>query len=305
MSKPDTGSFDAKAFLRSLTHGPGVYRMLDANGKVIYVGKARSLKKRVSSYFHRTHSDAKTTAMMQAVAGVEVTVTNTETEALILEYNLIKEHKPRFNVLLRDDKSYPYIYVSTDHKFPRLRFHRGARKGKGRYFGPYPSTSAVRKTLNELQKLFLIRQCPDTYFRNRSRPCLQYQIRRCTAPCVGYIDEDSYKADIDAAILFLEGRNRNVIDAMVKRMEAAAERRDYEQAARFRDQISRFKKVEAEQHVTKTTAGDLDVIAMAQLPGVHCVTVLYIRGGKILGNRNFFPKVSGNATESQVLSGFL
>ena len=305
MSKPDNDLFDAKAFLRSLTHRPGVYRMLNASGKVIYVGKASSLKKRVSSYFQRTHSDAKTAAMMQVVAGVEVTVTNTETEALILEYNLIKEHKPRFNVLLRDDKSYPYIYVSTDHRFPRLRFHRGARKGKGRYFGPYPSTSAVRKTLNELQKLFLIRQCPDTYFRNRSRPCLQYQIRRCTAPCVDYIDEEGYKADIDAAILFLEGRNRNVIDAMVKRMEAAAERQDYEQAARFRDQISRFKKVEAEQLVTKTTAGDLDVIALAQLPGVHCVTIIYIRGGKILGNRNFFPRVSGNATESQVLSGFL
>jgi excinuclease ABC subunit C len=243
--------------------------------------------------------------MMPLVMNVEVTVTNTETEALILEYNLIKEHKPRFNVILRDDKSYPYIYVSTNHPFPRLRFHRGARKGKGRYFGPYPSTSAVRKTLNELQKLFLIRQCPDTYFRNRSRPCLQYQIKRCTAPCVGYVDEASYKADIDAAILFLEGRNRNVIDAMVERMETASADQDYEQAARFRDQISRFKKVEAEQLVTRTKAGDLDVIAMASLPGVHCVTILYIRSGNILGTRNFFPRVSGDATESQVLSGFL
>ena len=298
-------AFDGKGFLRSLTHRPGAYRMLNAKGKVIYVGKARSLKKRVATYFQRSHADAKTAAMMRLVKGVEVTVTNTENEALILEYNLIKEHKPRFNVLLRDDKSYPYIYVSTDHKFPRLRFHRGARKGKGRYFGPYPSTSAVRKTLNELQKLFLIRQCPDTYFRNRTRPCLQYQIKRCTAPCVGYVDETGYREDIDAAILFLEGRNRNVIDAMVKRMEAASEQQDYEQAARFRDQIARFKKVEAEQMVTRATAGDLDVIATAQLPGVHCVTILYIRGGKILGSRNFFPSVSGDATESQVLSGFL
>ena len=298
-------AFDGKGFLRSLTHRPGAYRMLNAKGKVIYVGKARSLKKRVATYFQRSHADAKTAAMMRLVKGVEVTVTNTENEALILEYNLIKEHKPRFNVLLRDDKSYPYIYVSTDHKFPRLRFHRGARKGKGRYFGPYPSTSAVRKTLNELQKLFLIRQCPDTYFRNRTRPCLQYQIKRCTAPCVGYVDETGYREDIDAAILFLEGRNRNVIDAMVKRMEAASEQQDYEQAARFRDQIARFKKIEAEQMVTRATAGDLDVIATAQLPGVHCVTILYIRGGKILGSRNFFPSVSGDATESQVLSGFL
>ena len=305
MSAADTENFDSRTFLRSLTNRPGVYRMLNAKGKVIYVGKAGSLRKRVSSYFQRSVTDAKTAAMMQVVAGVEVTVTNTETEALILEYNLIKEHKPRFNVLLRDDKSYPYIYVSTDHAFPRLRFHRGARKGKGRYFGPYPSTSAVRKTLNELQKLFLIRQCPDSYFRNRSRPCLQYQIRRCTAPCVGYIDKESYKDDIDAAILFLEGRNRSVINTMVKRMENASERQDYEQAARFRDQIARFKKVEAEQLVTRATAGDLDVIAVSQLPGVNCVTVIYIRGGKILGNRNFFPRVSGDATPEQVLSGFL
>jgi excinuclease ABC subunit C len=305
MSTAEDNEFDAKTFLRGLTNRPGVYRMLNANDKVIYVGKARNLKKRVSSYFQRTHSDPKTAAMMPLVMNVEVTVTNTETEALILEYNLIKEHKPRFNVILRDDKSYPYIYVSTNHPFPRLRFHRGARKGKGRYFGPYPSTSAVRKTLNELQKLFLIRQCPDTYFRNRSRPCLQYQIKRCTAPCVGYVDEASYKADIDAAILFLEGRNRNVIDAMVERMETASADQDYEQAARFRDQISRFKKVEAEQLVTRTKAGDLDVIAMASLPGVHCVTILYIRSGNILGTRNFFPRVSGDATESQVLSGFL
>jgi len=305
MIAPDDTEFDAKTFLRSLTNRPGAYRMLNAAGKVIYVGKARNLRKRVSSYFQRSHSDAKTAAMMQLVANVEVTVTNTETEALILEYNLIKEHKPRFNVILRDDKSYPYIYVSTNHAFPRLRFHRGPRKGKGRYFGPYPSTSAVRKTLNELQKLFLIRQCADNYFRNRSRPCLQYQIKRCTAPCVGYIDETTYKADIDAAILFLEGKNRNVIDTLVSRMERAAGDLEYEQAARFRDQISRLKKVEAEQLVSRTNAGDLDVIATASLPGTHCVTMMFIRGGKVLGSRNFFPRVSSEATEAQVLSGFL
>ena len=279
--------------------------MLNASGKTIYVGKAGDLRKRVSSYFQRTIADAKTAAMMKLVADVEVTITNTETEALILEYNLIKEHKPRFNVILRDDKSYPYIYASTDHAFPRLRFHRGPRKGKGRYFGPYPSTSAVRKTLNELQKLFLIRQCPDNFFRNRSRPCLQYQIKRCTAPCVGYVDETSYGEDIDAAIGFLEGKNRDVIDQMVARMETASHQQDYEQAARFRDQISRLKKVEAEQLVSRTNVGDLDVIGLASLPGAHCVTMLFIRGGKVLGSRNFFPKVGGNATERQILSGFL
>ena len=305
MNDADNNEFDAKSFLRSLTNRPGVYRMLNAAGKVIYVGKALNLRKRVSSYFQRAHSDAKTAAMMSLVMDVEVTVTNTETEALILEYNLIKEHKPRFNVTLRDDKSYPYLYVSTRHAFPRLRFHRGPRKGKGRYFGPYPSTSSVRKTLNELQKLFLVRQCQDSYFRNRSRPCLQYQIKRCTAPCVGYINEATYKADIDATILFLEGKNRHVIDSMVERMEDSSVQQDYEQAARFRDQISRLKKVEAEQLVSRTNAGDLDIIAMASLPGVHCVTILYIRNGKVLGSRNFFPRVSGETTVRQVLSGFL
>jgi excinuclease ABC subunit C len=279
--------------------------MLNAKGKIIYVGKAGDLRKRVSSYFHRAPTDAKTASMIQLVSDVQVTVTNTETEALILEYNLIKEHKPRFNVTLRDDKSYPYIYVSTDHAFPRLRFHRGPRKGKGRYFGPYPSTSAVRKTLNELQKLFLIRQCQDSYFRNRSRPCLQYQIKRCTAPCVGYVDEETYAADVDVAIQFLEGRNRSVVDTIVARMEAAAAAKDYEQAARFRDQISRLKHVEAEQLVSRTSAVDLDVLGLASLPNVHCVTMMYIRGGKVLGSRDFFPRVSGEATPAQILSGFL
>jgi len=297
--------FDPKSFVASLTHRPGVYRMLNAKGQVIYVGKARDLRKRVSSYFHRTHTDAKTNSMMELVRDVEVTVTNTEAEALILEYNLIKRHKPRFNVVLRDDKSYPYIYVSTHHPFPRLQFHRGPRKGKGRYFGPYPSTSAVRKTLNELQKLFLVRQCQDSYYKNRSRPCLQYQIRRCTAPCVGYIDEARYAEDVDAALLFLEGKNRSVINTLVERMERVSQKRDYEQAARFRDQIARFKKVEAEQLVSRTAATDLDVIALASRPGLHCVTILFLRHGAMLGSRNHFPKISGNASSRQVLTGFL
>ncbi|MBT8077157.1 MAG: excinuclease ABC subunit UvrC, partial [Gammaproteobacteria bacterium] len=258
--KPD---FDSKAFLGSLTHRPGVYRMLNAKHKIIYVGKARDLKKRVSSYFTRRHSDAKTASMMELVANVEVTVTNTDVEALILEYNLIKQHKPRFNVTLRDDKSYPYIYVSTEHPFPRLQFHRGARKGKGRYFGPYPSAGAVRKTLNDLHKLFLVRQCQDSFFSNRSRPCLQYQIKRCTAPCVGLIDERTYRDDVQAAIEFLEGRNSEVIDTFVERMEKASGAQDYERAARFRDQIARIKKVDAEQVVTRHGTGDIDLIGVA------------------------------------------
>ena len=291
--------------LRVAPARPGCYIFRDADGETLYVGKALDLRKRVSSYFQRTHADAKTASMMDLVANVEVTVTNTEAEALILEYNLIKRHKPRFNVILRDDKSYPYIYVSTTHAYPRLQFHRGPRKGKGRYFGPYPSTTAVRKTLNELQKLFLVRQCQDSYFKNRTRPCLQYQIKRCTAPCVGYIDQATYGEDINAAILFLEGKNRGVIDAMVERMERASDEQDYEQAARFRDQISRLKKVEAEQIVSRTAAKDLDIIAVASRNAVHCVTIIFIRNGKILGSRNHFPRLSVAATSQQIISGFL
>lgn len=305
MTTESPNQFDARGFVKRLTHRPGVYRMLNDKGKVIYVGKARDLRKRVGSYFQRTHSDAKTAQMMGLVQNVEVTVTNTEAEALILEYNLIKRHKPRFNVILRDDKSYPYIYVSTKHPFPRLQFHRGPRKGKGQYFGPYPSTTAVRQTLNELEKLFLVRQCRDSYFSNRTRPCLQYQIKRCTAPCVGYIDEANYRADVDAAVLFLEGKNRNVIDGMVRRMESAAAEQDYEQAARFRDQISRLKEIEAEQLISRTSAKDLDVIAVSSMPGVHCVTILFIRGGKVLGSRNHFPRVGGDADKRRILGAFL
>ena len=279
--------------------------MLNAKRKVIYVGKARDLKKRVSSYFQRSHSDAKTASMMPMVANIEVTVTNTESEALILEYNLIKRHKPRFNVVLRDDKSYPYIYVSTEHPYPRLQFHRGARKGKGRYFGPYPSTGAVRKTLNELQKLFLVRQCQDSYFGNRTRPCLQYQIKRCTAPCVGLVTESTYADDVNAALMFLEGKNRDVINTFVERMELASKSRAYEQAGRFRDQIARLKKIEAEQLISRESAKDLDVIAIASRPGVHCATVLFIRNGSVLGSRNHFPKVSGEIDNKKVLGGFL
>jgi excinuclease ABC subunit C len=305
VNSEDNTAFDATAFLAGLTHRPGVYCMLNTKGQVIYVGKARDLRKRVSSYFQRTHTDAKTSSMMPLVRHVEVTVTNTEAEALILEYNLIKRHKPRFNVVLRDDKSYPYIYVSTNHSFPRLQFHRGPRKGKGRYFGPYPSTGAVRKTLNELQKLFLIRQCQDSYFKNRSRPCLQYQIRRCTAPCVDYIDAGAYGEDVNAAILFLEGKNRSVIDALVERMEQAAQKQHYEQAARYRDQIARIKKIEAEQLVSRTNAKDLDVISIASRPGLHCATIIFIRHGAMLGSRNHFPRISGDADLQQVLGGFL
>ena len=301
----DESAFEVKSFLRSLTHRPGVYCMLNAKHKVIYVGKARDLKKRVSSYFSRSQAAPKTVAMMEQAARVEVTVANTEAEALILEYNLIKQHKPRFNVLLRDDKSYPYIYASTDHAFPRLKFHRGARKGKGRYFGPYPSTRAVRQTLNELQKLFLIRNCEDSFFSNRTRPCLQFQIKRCTAPCVGIVEEEQYRKDIDAAILFLEGKNRSVVNSFVRRMEQASDARDYEQAARLRDQISRLKEIQAKQLVKRGDRKDLDILGFASNGAIHCVTVLFIRHGSVIGSRDHFPKLPGETDKSKLLNGFV
>ena len=297
--------FEVKSFLRSLTHRPGVYRMLDAKHKVIYVGKARDLKKRVSSYFTGTHASVKTEAMMAQVERVEVTVVNTEAEALVLEYNLIKQHKPRFNVLLRDDKSYPYIHASTNQKFPRLRFHRGARKGGGRFFGPYPSTRAVRQTLNELQKLFLIRNCNDTFFSNRTRPCLQYQIKRCTAPCVGIVDEDQYRRDIEGAIQFLEGRNDSVVAGFVERMERASAAQQYEQAARYRDQIAKFKEVEARQLVQRGHHKDLDVLGFASNGAIHCVTVVFIRNGGVIGSRDHFPKLPGETDKARLLNGFV
>jgi excinuclease ABC subunit C len=301
----DEAKFDSKSFLRTCTHRPGVYRMLDAKHKVLYVGKARDLKKRVSSYFTRSQQAPKTAAMMALAARVEVTVTNTEAEALLLEYNLIKQHKPRFNVLLRDDKSYPYIYASTNHRFPRLRFHRGPRKGKGRYFGPYPSTRAVRQTLSELQKLFLIRNCSDNFFANRTRPCLQYQIKRCTAPCVGEISQEQYAEDIDAAIMFLEGRNRSVINTFVERMEKAAADLKYEHAARFRDQISKLKEVEAKQLVSRSTVKDLDILGFASNGAMHCVTVLFIRNGAVIGSRDHFPKLPGETDKQNILNAFV
>jgi excinuclease ABC subunit C len=303
-TKIDPEKFDAGDFLRKLTHRPGVYRMMNAAHEVIYVGKARDLKKRVASYFTRAQQGQKTAAMVAQVASVEVTVTNTEAEALLLEYSLIKQHKPRFNVVLRDDKSYPYIYAATEHRFPRLRFHRGPRKGPGRYFGPYPSTTAVRQTLNELQKLFMIRPCRESFFRNRSRPCLQYQIKRCTAPCVAYITEDEYANDFAAAMQFLEGQSQAVVDTFVRRMEDAAAAQDYEQAARYRDQIAKLKEVAARQLVSRSRGKDLDVLGYASNGAVTCVTVLFIRNGTVIGSRDHFPRTAGEE-RAAVLNGFV
>src|SRR6266403_2287602 len=275
--------FDAKSYVESLPARPGVYRMLDAGGEILYVGKARNLKARVGSYFQPSNVQPKVQALVAKTAGMEVTITNSDTEALLLEFNLIKKHRPRFNVVLRDDKSFPYLHFRTEEQIPRLTFYRGSRKEPGRYFGPYPSAGAVRETLQQLQKLFRLRNCDDTYFANRSRPCLQYQIQRCTAPCVALISKESYARDVGAAIKVLEGRNDEVYQDLGRRMEAAAQRLHFEEAAQLRDQMAKLKAVQAQQIVTADIDHDADVIAIAAGNGEYCVAVMFIRAGRSLG----------------------
>ncbi|MFQ5471008.1 MAG: excinuclease ABC subunit UvrC [Gammaproteobacteria bacterium] len=303
MSNAESG-FDAKSFLKKLTSRPGVYRMLDSCDKVIYIGKAKNLKKRVASYFTKSASSSKTQAMVSQVCNIEVTVTHTENEALILENNLIKEFKPRYNILLRDDKSYPYIFLSSNQVYPRLTLHRGKKEKKGKYFGPYPSSGAVRETLNLLQKLFKIRQCEDNFFRNRSRPCLQYQIKRCTAPCVGIIDEASYQLDVRHAVMFIQGRNQAVIEELVKKMEQASDQLQFEKAAVFRDQVASIRKVLEKQTINKSE-GELDVIASVVKNGIACVNVFFIRGGQLLGDKAFFPRHPQGSASEEILDAFI
>jgi excinuclease ABC subunit C len=282
--------FDAKAYVRRLPDRPGVYRMLDADGKILYVGKARSLRSRVGSYFRADQVQPKVQALVRAVAGIEVTVTNSDTEALLLEHNLIKTHRPRFNVILRDDKSFPYVHLSA-HEFPRLSFYRGSRRLPGRLFGPYPSASAVHETLNQLHKLFRLRSCKDTFFANRSRPCLEYQIGRCSAPCTGLIDAAAYARDVESAAMVLEGRAKDVTARLGADMERAAERLDFERAAMLRDQLAALTDVQARQVVTRARAGaDTDVIAVAEEGGEFCVALMFVRGGQVLGTSTFHPR---------------
>ncbi|HVC28428.1 MAG TPA: excinuclease ABC subunit UvrC [Gammaproteobacteria bacterium] len=297
-------TFDSVGFLKHVTAAPGVYRMLDASGEILYVGKAGNLKKRLGSYLRKNSQPAKTRAMLQHMANIDVTVTHTETEALLLENNLIKQHRPRYNVVLRDDKSYPYIHFDLNKPFPRLTLYRGRRRKDGRYFGPYPSAHAARETVNLLQKLFLLRQCNDIFFNNRSRPCLQYQIKHCSAPCVQFITQEDYGHDVQHAVLFLEGRTREVIDEMVKRMESASERQDFELAARYRDQIASLRNTSGRQHIS-AEYGDYDVIAADQRAGLFCIAVMMVRGGYNLGSRTFYPKVAGKTSVQDVVSAFL
>lgn len=295
--------FDSAAFLKTLTSRPGVYRMIDIDNTVIYVGKAKNLKNRVSSYFRSTGLTSKTRVMAGQIAAIEITVTHTENEALILENNLIKEWMPRYNILLRDDKTYPYLLISG-HKFPRLSLHRGVKRNSGSYFGPYPSAGAVRESLNLLQKLFPVRQCDETYYQNRSRPCLQHQIKRCTAPCVGLISEEDYQKDVQHTILFLQGKNQQVMDELSQQMELASSQLDFELAASIRDKIISLRRVQERQYVS-SDQGDLDVLAAIVRDGIAIVEVCFIRGGRSLGNKSYFPKGSSESTPEELLSAFI
>ena len=303
-STPPPQAFDGKAFVKNLSTSPGVYRYFDEDGDLLYVGKAGNLKKRVGSYFLKPRMEPRIAAMVSQIARVEITITRTEGEALLLESQLIKSLKPRYNILLRDDKSYPYIYLSGREDYPRLAFHRGARNMPGRYFGPYPSTFAVRESLNLMQKLFKVRQCEDSYFKNRSRPCLQHQIGRCTAPCVQLVTVDDYRNDVRHAEMFLEGRSSAVIDELAGQMEQASKSLEFERAAAFRDQVAALRKLQAEHHVQGASA-DMDVLACCIEAGMACVSVLFFRNGISLGTRDFFPRLPLDAEPADVLEQFI
>ncbi len=297
------GDFDGKAFVRQLTLAPGVYRMLAADGAVLYVGKAASLRKRVASYFLKEQPSRRIALMVAQIAGIDVTVTRTESEALILENQLIKSLRPRYNVLLRDDKSYPHI-VLTDETWPRLAYQRGPRAVPGRYFGPFTSSGAVRETLDLMFKLFKLRSCEDSVFRNRSRPCLQHQIGRCSAPCVGLVPTREYDATVRRAVLFLEGRSTELVDELGQAMEAASARLEFEQAATLRDQIAAIRRIQARQYVEGEQV-EMDVLACVLERGQACVLLMAFRNGYNQGTRSFFPKANGAESCEEVLGAFV
>ncbi|MCS3459250.1 excinuclease ABC subunit UvrC [Aeromonas sp. BIGb0445] len=304
-SPSSSSSFDSKAFLKVVSHQSGVYRMYDSGGTVIYVGKAKDLKKRLASYFRSKVDSIKTRTLVRQISDIQVTVTHTETEALILEHNLIKQYQPRYNVLLRDDKSYPWIVI-TGHRHPRIGLHRGARKLKGDYFGPYPSGGAVRESLHLMQKIFPVRQCEDAVYANRSRPCLLYQLKRCAGPCVaGLVSEEEYAQQVELARLFLAGKNQQVIGSLVGKMESASGDLRFEEAARYRDQIQALRKVTEQQSVSGNVLDELDVVGVAFEQGTACIHVLFIRQGKVLGSRSYFPKVPADTDLDEVVQSFL
>lgn len=303
-SAPDYTDFDVEEFLKNLTVQPGVYRFIDANNTILYVGKAKNLKKRVSSYFRKASSlTVKLINLKAAMQRLEVTITNSEAEALVLENQLIKQHKPKYNVLLRDDKSYPFIRI-TDEDYPRIMSYRGRRKDKGHFFGPFPSLGAVRETLGILHRVFKLRQCEDSVFANRSRPCLQYQIKRCSGSCTDMISREQYQRDVEHAKLFLQGKSDQVINVIVDKMEAASAALAFEQAADYRDQIQQLRTVQMRQHVD-AGHGNIDIIAAEVQSGTACVQVLFIRDGMLLGNRAYYPKLPADETINELLSTFV
>lgn len=294
-----TTQFDPKSFVASLPQRPGVYRMFAADGELLYVGKAKSLRDRVSSYFNPGNAVPKVQALVSHIARMEVTVTPSETEALLLEYNLIKENRPRYNVILRDDKSFPYVHLTTAHAFPRLMVYRGPRKAPGRYFGPFPSPGAVHETVHFLQRTFRIRNCRDSYFANRTRPCLQHQIGRCSAPCVGLITQEEYARDVQYVIDVLEGRDEEVNRRLAERMEHAAQQLEFESAAALRDQLAALKEVQSQQIISAEAERDADVFVLIGEPGSYAVSVMLVRGGRSLGTSSYFPKAAlADATEA-------
>ena len=296
--------FDPKPILKNLPNLPGVYRMINATDEVIYVGKAKDLKKRVSSYFNKNLPSPRTRMMVSHIVKIETTVTHNEAEALLLENNLIKGLMPRYNVLFRDDKSYPYIVITGDDS-PRLAFHRGTQRKGNQYFGPFPNSVAVRESIQLLQKVFKLRTCENTVFANRSRPCLQHQIERCTAPCVGLISAENYKNDVHQAAMFLQGKTNEVIDALGARMNTAAANQEYEMAVVFRDRMQALRQVQAKQFVSDFNVSDADVIACAELQGQHCINLVMIRGGRHLGDRSYMPKNSEGETLETSMEAFL
>ncbi len=307
MTKQVDTQFDIDAFLKNLTERPGVYMMKDAEDQIIYVGKAKNLKRRVSSYFKKRHDAIKTEAMVAQIASIEVTVTDTESEALILENTLIKRHKPRYNILFRDDKSYPYIFVSTGKKFPSLSYHRGAKRRVGRYFGPFPNASAVHQTLHAIQKIFPVRQCAESVFNHRSRPCLQYQIKRCSGPCVdGLVTKEEYDEDVANTIAFLEGKSFEVIENMGHKMQSASDAFEFEAAAVYRDKISALRAIQSQHLINQPGSKDTDVVAMAEEANQVCVSIMMYRGGNLWGSQNYFPKTGGQEVDAdEVITAFI
>ena len=297
-------AFDSENFLKNLTTKSGVYRMFDSKGQTLYVGKAKNLRSRVTSYFRAKGLQTKTMAMVAKIADIEITVTASEMEALLLEQNLIKAQRPPYNISLRGDKSYPFVHITGHPEFPQLRFHRGSKGKTGEYFGPYPSAASVRDSLNLLQKLFLVRQCDDNFFRNRSRPCLQYQIQRCSAPCVGHITADEYQQDVQLATLFLQGKSANVLKVFQDKMEKAAEALEFEKAARYRDQISHLRRIQERQYV-HGAKGDVDVFALAEDSGRCCVQALFVRNGQVLGQKSHYVSNELAIDRAALLHAFL